>query len=299
MPTMQFSLLFYLLVAGITFGHAVVLSPNSLKTSRDAISTAYRPRDSLGKSESITTAERVARGSVVTVADAARSMAFVLSRTNSLCSASVIADSWLLLAGHCDFAVSSEVVVGRHGASLGTNHRVIGVYKHRKFSKTHYAYTADIALAKISPPVRAGSALRLNKNEAIPRDLDTVYGFGYGWNEHGKNAKVLRTARFQALSPRRCRATVTAARMPKTSREIHPVDHLCANEGTVGMGMCNGDSGGPLIEKTGAGFVQVGVSSYRISKTCGETNIPDIYTRISTYYWYVRVTIGTAPGFIP
>lgn len=226
-------------------------------------------------------------------------MAFVRSGTGGLCSASVIANSWVLLAGHCKFALGNEVIIGRHGRFGGTSHRVTGVFKHRDFLQTRWSYNSDVALANFSPPVRTGTAVRLNRHPTIPRDLDNVYGFGYGLTEHGTGREVLRSARFQYLNPARCRRTVQAAKMPVTASKIHPALHLCANEGSIGSGMCNGDSGGPLIEKTSRGFVQVGVSSYRISKTCGSTAVPDIYTRTSAFFGWVEVTIGRrAPGFL-
>lgn len=243
------------------------------------------------------TSERVARGRPVTLADAAKSMAYIVSGKKgdrAICSASVIANSWILLAAHCKIAVGDLVRVGAHGSTVGIDRKVISFMRHHNYVRGDTSMVADVMVAKFGPPT-TGAAIRLNWGAREPAPESAVYGFGYGRNEHGV-AYVLRTARFIALASNTCRRKLRAATFRNVASNLNDSIHLCANERKVGAGICHGDSGGPLVMKRPGGFKQVGITLARFRRRpqdpCGDVQIPDAYTRVSLYRSWIIWAIG-------
>ena len=65
---------------------------------------------------------------------------------------------------------------------------------------------------------------------------------------------------------------------------------LCAGEEDGGKDACNGDSGGPLLQKMSDGtLVQVGIVSF--GSGCARANRPGIYTRVSTFADWIHSQI--------
>ncbi|KAL1484211.1 hypothetical protein MTO96_032694 [Rhipicephalus appendiculatus] len=70
----------------------------------------------------------------------------------------------------------------------------------------------------------------------------------------------------------------------------------CAHKGNNGV--CKGDSGGPLMIRTGANrFQQVGIASY-VYRTCGG-DYPDMYTRVSGYANWLTQGVSSSAGYMP
>eukprot|EP00069_Balaena_mysticetus_P015432 bmy_09202T0 len=66
---------------------------------------------------------------------------------------------------------------------------------------------------------------------------------------------------------------------------------LCAGYENETYDACQGDSGGPLVCTTESGkkWYQVGIISW--GKSCGQKNIPGIYTLLENYHsWIKKVT---------
>lgn len=56
---------------------------------------------------------------------------------------------------------------------------------------------------------------------------------------------------------------------------------------SIGKGMCNGDSGSPLIGNN----LQIGIASW-VRKPCGGGN-PDIYVRVADYLYWISLTVAS------
>uniref|UniRef100_A0A224YP08 Tick serine protease n=1 Tax=Rhipicephalus zambeziensis TaxID=60191 RepID=A0A224YP08_9ACAR len=66
-----------------------------------------------------------------------------------------------------------------------------------------------------------------------------------------------------------------------------------------GTGVCSGDSGGPLMIRTGVDrFQQVGISSYVSPLGCGGKE-PDVYTRVNAYGLWLTQGVSSSAGYMP
>lgn len=75
------------------------------------------------------------------------------------------------------------------------------------------------------------------------------------------------------------------------------VYQCCANR--VGKGACKGDSGGPLMLRTGTGrFQQVGIVSYGAG-TCGGIFNPQVYTRVDGYVDWLTRGVSSSASYKP
>jgi secreted trypsin-like serine protease len=64
---------------------------------------------------------------------------------------------------------------------------------------------------------------------------------------------------------------------------------VCAMVPSSRKNSCYGDSGGPLVASTDSRkFVQVGV----VSRGCGNQQLPNIYTRVSSFSDWIRDTMA-------
>jgi hypothetical protein len=116
--------------------------------------------------------------------------------------------------------------------------------------------------------------ITLNDDSLRPTDGEDVVAIGLGEIDTDENTDtnpdILRKVTVQAVAHDECAAIWGNGLVEDVM--------LCAKEG--GEGVCNGDSGGPLLEKRGDEYVQVGITSFgKIG--CGDPNFPDVYTRVS------------------
>jgi len=75
---------------------------------------------------------------------------------------------------------------------------------------------------------------------------------------------------------------------------------VCAGSYEGGRTSCNGDSGGPLVVPlTDGSYIQVGVVSWGLTagdtRTCDETALFSVYTRVSNYIGWLESTIAANP----
>ena len=66
--------------------------------------------------------------------------------------------------------------------------------------------------------------------------------------------------------------------------------HLCAGFETGGKDSCIEDSGGPLMVKQDGRLVVVGLVSAGVG--CGLPKMPGIYTRISSYIYWIKSVLA-------
>lgn len=60
-----------------------------------------------------------------------------------------------------------------------------------------------------------------------------------------------------------------------------------------------GDAGGPLVVRHRDKWVQAGVTTYLKTDSCKVSNVPDGYTNVSNYqFWILGHVNSRSPGFI-
>ncbi len=81
--------------------------------------------------------------------------------------------------------------------------------------------------------------------------------------------------------------------LPTEAQPIDPLDPLL---GYFGNSACNGDSGGPLVDNVTGKQIGIVSGTPLILPNCGSVTIPSFYTKVSTYYdWIKSYTDAATP----
>jgi Trypsin len=172
---------------------------------------------------------------------------------SSLCSGVAIARDLVLTAAHCVLANGKYRLLASDGRRA-TVRDVTGVAPHPQFSLN--ADAPDLALVKLAPtppPNLAPAAFSDRRAPPSVGDRFIVAGFGVAVQGDRKTAGRLRAA------------TLVATARPN-SQQLSLVDPRKLGE-SAGLGVCNGDSGGPVFDEADGALV--GIVSWS-SRTDGE-----------------------------
>jgi hypothetical protein len=204
------------------------------------------------------------------------------------CTAVLVAPQRVLTAAHCvvgadnktpDPASRFQVLVGRRDLSnvnQGERRNVTGVVVHPKLYlpesgvHQHHAFY-DIAVLFLDQPVATTPA-----TIGTPQDWNswaTVMGWGHYNLDHDNRQydPYLRAADFDLLSDAKCGALFNTAQ----TQHFFPTIHVCAGnppDATSFDCITHGDSGGPMMVLTNAGWRLIGITSFyphRTDPQCG------------------------------
>jgi secreted trypsin-like serine protease len=172
---------------------------------------------------------------------------------NSLCTGVAIGPDLVLTAAHCVLANGKYRLLASDGRR-STVRDVTGVAPHPQFSPS--ADAPDLALVKLAttpPPNLAPAAFSDRRSPPSVGDRFVVAGFGVAVQGDRKTAGRLRAA------------TLVATARPN-SQQLSLVDPRKLGE-SAGLGVCNGDSGGPVFDELDGALV--GIVSWS-ARTDGE-----------------------------
>ena len=204
------------------------------------------------------------------------------------CSASLIADHWILTAAHCvvegDGSISKPTRATYEVSYKSEINRSIGrVIPYPDYYYKGAGFWYDVALVEVLEPfqsehIRPVELLnKVNENRyARPGTRATVLGYGRG---SGTNYDTLLMAELSVWPGVSC--------WPRFNNTL---DGGIVHEHTVcsyesGKGTGSGDSGGPVLVNTPRGWSQVGVNSIT-------TLTVSVSTRVSSIYDWVQGEIG-------
>lgn len=140
----------------------------------------------------------------------------------------------------------------------------------------------DIALIKLAEPVpsKFNHKIKIGRN-TTPKTGDQCMAMGWGC-DHTSATPVTTSRLYNVILP-----VLPIEECAKKFTELidgDPSTKICAGFFNKSMGICSGDSGGPLICREDRKWVLSGIISFTIAKC------PGVFTRVSSYAnWIIRV----------
>lgn len=221
------------------------------------------------------------------------------------CGGAIINARWVMTAAHC--FVDADLTTNTNTAWLdatlisiktgsnqfyGGNEQITTlaskVIPHDNYDPTGAAprhfHDNDIALIKTSASIINTSTIALNSNPDLSGDATVV---GWGATAQGSDASNdLLQVTLPLVAHDVCAAAITDDDITASM--------LCAGRATGGIGICQGDSGGSLIQdRTQADGtrrrVTVGIVSF--AKGCAAPNQYGVFTRVSSYVNWIAMAI--------
>jgi secreted trypsin-like serine protease len=206
------------------------------------------------------------------------------------CGGSLIETDVIMTAAHClTSAVRISVIVNY----TNTNSFEQTYYRESIFSVSHPNYNPDdlcsqndIALIFINSPVRDVPVIPWNRKSSVPdpknRVKVTTIGFGLTDLSLGTRPDKLMEISVQTLPNDICKQKSGSCSVQKSDVCIY---HEL-------KGVCFGDSGGPLLlqsKNTTKEMIQIGVVSRSkvVDPICIQADVPQIFTRISSYATWI------------
>ncbi|MBM6592381.1 S1 family peptidase [Microvirga pudoricolor] len=204
----------------------------------------------------IVPAQAVMRGQPSRHPDGLRqSVVWIENSEGELCSGALIRPDLVLTAAHCMMDQASYRVVALNRAFKPQRLRVVAAAVHPQFMPGTTPRTqpgVDLAILKLERPLTDGfvpfnlSAI----GQLQPGERVTIAGYGIVGEGQRGSARTLRQTDLVSLGP------------VKISNRVHIVADENRLAQTTGAGACRGDSGGPILVPTQAGYQLLGIVSW-------------------------------------
>jgi hypothetical protein len=144
----------------------------------------------------------------------------------------------------------------------------------------------DVAVMQLASRVKSRTVPLADWEPRLGFPLRAL-GWGRTSNDATEGSRTLQQLDTRVVPADRCGADAAIT-----------VHDICTDENKPGKGVCNGDSGGPVVGKVRGRVVQFGIVSRGASDLCGVT--PDVATGVAYYKpWVDAVTSGKIRSDLP
>ena len=219
----------------------------------------------------------------------------LLREGRQICGGSIIANNWVLTAGHCVtaangiggpagapglparlFTVTAGAIDLRQSLGSVQVERVVVHPRYRQVSNGNMGN--DIALLKLSQPiVRPGVSSMISlprQGQSFAGQTAVASGFGRTDPNTKNPSPVLMKVNLQVGSDQTCQ---------RMWGQTYDQTMVCAGNPGRLQTVCNGDSGGPLAVRNGNQAVVVGISSFVSNNRCVDLNRFAMFARVSNF----------------
>ncbi|KAL0878879.1 hypothetical protein ABMA27_003890 [Loxostege sticticalis] len=235
--------------------------------------------------------QRVAGGSTTAIAavpyQAGLIITFRLVLT-SVCGGTVISDTRILTGAHCNndgnnIAQSITVVVGSNFLFTGgTRMQYTGVSMHPGYNP--WIFANDVAVVRVPritfsltiQPVNLPSGSELNNDFVSVTALASGFGITRDGDSIGAT-QMISSVNLRVITNNECR---------NVYGNFIQNSHLCTS-GAGGVGVCLGDTGGPLVATINRRRVIIGISSFTPRDGC-QRNMPSGFSRVSSFASWIN-----------
>ncbi|XP_060870725.1 venom protease-like isoform X2 [Metopolophium dirhodum] len=215
-----------------------------------------------------------------------------------MCAGSLISDRFVITAAHCTIGIGMyRLQVVRLGdLNLNPNIKdeanpidvpISLVIRHNQYNAEDL--TSDIALLKLAYSVSFDRLIQpiclpiLSNHRANNFVESDTYLAGWGSTMLNPSYDALIDVQLQVVKNSLCQRGYL-------NKSIYIDDrHLCA--GIFGTDVCRGDSGGPLMWKSGSQYYLVGVVNFGHTN-CAEVGYPGVYARVTSFVQWITDTMN-------